>query len=205
LVQRLVCTEAMVDSQRLRSGFIDEYEWDRISKSFGVLSEAPIYIDDTAGISALELRTKARRLKAEANIQLIIVDYLQLIQGRGTALAAFDGTMTPEAVFAAARAGDEVAQAVVARTVEYLAIGLSNLVHLLNPRRIGLGGGVMRGGADLMLDPLRRETAARCGPWVDVERLDIVLATLDEDAPLLGVARNVWAAAGATTPAEVKA
>jgi len=83
LVQRLLCTEAMVDSQRLRSGFIDEYEWDRISKSFGVLSEAPIYIDDTAGVSTLELRTKARRLKTDADIQLIIVDYLQLMQGRG--------------------------------------------------------------------------------------------------------------------------
>ena len=66
-------------------------------------------------------------------------------------------------------------------------------MHLLNPRRIGLGGGVIRGGADLMLEALRRETAARCGPWVDVAHLDIVLATLDEDAPLLGVARNVWA------------
>ena len=83
VVQRLICTEAMVDSQRLRSGFIDEYEWERISKSFGVLSEAPIYIDDSAGTSTLELRTKARRLKVEADIQLIIVDYLQLMQGRG--------------------------------------------------------------------------------------------------------------------------
>lgn len=81
-VQRLLCSEANVDSQRLRSGYIDEHEWHRISAAFGVLSEAPIYIDDTAGISSLELRSKARRLKAEHEVQLIIVDYLQLMQGR---------------------------------------------------------------------------------------------------------------------------
>ncbi|MCL4458313.1 MAG: replicative DNA helicase [Chloroflexi bacterium] len=83
LVQRLLCSEANVDSQRLRTGYIDEFEWHRISQAFGVLSEAPIFIDDTASISSLELRTKARRLRAEHNVQLIIVDYLQLMQGRG--------------------------------------------------------------------------------------------------------------------------
>ncbi|MHB1415240.1 MAG: replicative DNA helicase [Chloroflexota bacterium] len=83
LVQRLLCSEATVDSQRLRSGFIDEFEWHRISTAFGVLSEAPIYIDDTANITTLELRAKARRMKAEHNIQLLIIDYLQLMQGRG--------------------------------------------------------------------------------------------------------------------------
>jgi glucokinase len=118
-------------------------------------------------------------------------------QGRQTVLRHAAGPITSETVFAAARQGDAVAREVVARTVEYLAIGLSNLVHLLNPRRIGLGGGVIRGGADLMLEPLRRETAAHCGPWVDASQLDIVLATLDEDAALLGVARNVWTAVGA--------
>ncbi|MCL4368650.1 MAG: replicative DNA helicase [Actinobacteria bacterium] len=83
LVQRLLSSEANVDSQRLRNGYVDDYEWRRISEAFGVLSEAPIYIDDTAGINALELRTKARRLKAEADIRMIIVDYLQLMQGSG--------------------------------------------------------------------------------------------------------------------------
>ena len=83
LVQRLLCMEASVDSQRLRTGFIDEYEWHRISQSFGVLSEAPIFIDDTASISTMEIRTKARRLKAEHDLQLIVIDYLQLMQGRG--------------------------------------------------------------------------------------------------------------------------
>jgi glucokinase len=114
-------------------------------------------------------------------------------QGRRTSLSAV-APITTEAVFQAARQGDDVAREVVAHTVEYLAIGLSNLVHLLNPRRIGLGGGVIHGGADLILEPLRRETAARCGPWVDTNRLDIVTAVLGEDAPLLGVARKIWAA-----------
>jgi len=83
LVQRLLCMEAAVDSQRIRSGFIDEFEWRRISEAFGVLSDAPIYIDDSAGISTTELRMKARRLKAEHDLKLIVVDYLQLMQGRG--------------------------------------------------------------------------------------------------------------------------
>jgi len=83
LTQRLLCMEASVDSQRLRSGFIDEFEWRRISEAFGVLSETPIFIDDTAGISLLEMRMKARRLKAEHDVKLIVVDYLQLMQGRG--------------------------------------------------------------------------------------------------------------------------
>ncbi|HUX85827.1 MAG TPA: replicative DNA helicase [Chloroflexota bacterium] len=83
LVQRLLCMEAAVDSQRIRSGFIDEFEWRRISEAFGVLSDAPIYIDDSAAISTTELRMKARRLKAEHDLKVIVVDYLQLMQGRG--------------------------------------------------------------------------------------------------------------------------
>ena len=83
LVQRLLCMEAAVDSQRIRSGFIDEFEWRRISEAFGVLSDAPIFIDDTAGITTNELRMKARRLKTEHDLKLIVVDYLQLMQGRG--------------------------------------------------------------------------------------------------------------------------
>ena len=83
LVQRLLCMEASVDSQRIRTGFIDEFEWRRISEAFGVLSDAPIYIDDSAGITTNELRMKARRLKSESDLKLIVVDYLQLMQGRG--------------------------------------------------------------------------------------------------------------------------
>jgi replicative DNA helicase len=83
IVQRMLCSEAAVDSQRLRQGYIDEHEWRRISEAFGVLSEAPIWFDDTPAISTTELRMKARRLKAEHDIKLVIVDYIQLMQGRG--------------------------------------------------------------------------------------------------------------------------
>lgn len=83
LVQRLLCMEAAVDSQRIRSGYIDEFEWRRISEAFGVLSDAPIFIDDTAGITIHDLRMKARRLKSEHDLKLVVVDYLQLMQGRG--------------------------------------------------------------------------------------------------------------------------
>jgi replicative DNA helicase len=83
LVQRLIAAEANIDSQLFKTGFVDEYEWHRIHDAMGILSEAPIYIDDTAGMTALELRSKARRLKVEANIKLVIVDYLQLMSGSG--------------------------------------------------------------------------------------------------------------------------
>lgn len=83
LVQRLLCSEARVDSQRLRTGYIDDEEWQRITQAFGTLSETSVFIDDTPNISTLELRTKARRLKAEQDVSLIIIDYLQLMQGRG--------------------------------------------------------------------------------------------------------------------------
>src|SRR5262249_31381174 len=83
LVQRLLCMEAAVDSQRIRTGFIDEFEWRRISEAFGVLSDAPIFIDDSAGISTAALRMKARPLKAEPDPKGGRVAHLQLMQGRG--------------------------------------------------------------------------------------------------------------------------
>ena len=84
LVQRLICSQAGIDSQRLRTGFIEENEWAKIAQAIGELSEAPVYIDDTPGISVMELRTKARRLQAEHDLGFVIVDYLQLMQGRRT-------------------------------------------------------------------------------------------------------------------------
>ncbi|MEO8973504.1 MAG: replicative DNA helicase [Ktedonobacteraceae bacterium] len=80
LVQRLLSMDAGVDQQRLRTGWIEDDDWDRISFSMGTLSEANIWIDDTAGISTVEMRSKARRLQAEHGIDMIIVDYLQLMQ-----------------------------------------------------------------------------------------------------------------------------
>src|SRR5438445_4714313 len=80
LVQRLLSMDAAIDQQRLRTGWIEGDEWERIVYAMGTLSEANIWIDDTAGISTVEMRSKARRLHAERNIDLIIVDYLQLMQ-----------------------------------------------------------------------------------------------------------------------------
>ncbi len=83
LVQRMLCSESNVDSHKLRTGRLNEDDWPRLAQAMGPLSEAPIYIDDTPGISSLELRTKARRLKAEKGLGLVIIDYLQLMSGRG--------------------------------------------------------------------------------------------------------------------------
>ncbi|MGH7265379.1 MAG: replicative DNA helicase [Candidatus Rokuibacteriota bacterium] len=82
LVQRLVCAEARVDSHRVRTGYLEARDWDRIVQAAGRLSEAPLFIDDTANLSVLEARAKARRVKAEHGLSLVVIDYLQLMQGR---------------------------------------------------------------------------------------------------------------------------
>jgi replicative DNA helicase len=82
LVQRLLSTETGVDSHRLRLGMIDDDEWVRISGAFGRLAEAQIFIDDSAAASVMEIRSKARRLQAEHGLDLVIIDYLQLMSGR---------------------------------------------------------------------------------------------------------------------------
>jgi replicative DNA helicase len=84
LVLRLLSSVANIDSQRLRTGFLEELDFARIAPAMNDLSEAPLYIDDTPNISAMELRTKARRLQAEAGLDLVIVDYLQLMQATTT-------------------------------------------------------------------------------------------------------------------------
>ncbi|MEI6044819.1 MAG: replicative DNA helicase [Chloroflexota bacterium] len=81
LIQRMLSMETGVDSQRLRTGYIDGAEWDRVSRAFGKLSTAPLYIDDSAGVSIMEMRSRARRLHAEYGIELLIIDYLQLMVG----------------------------------------------------------------------------------------------------------------------------
>jgi replicative DNA helicase len=82
---RMLCAEARIDSSRLRSGFFSMEDWERVTEAAGVLSAAPIFIDDSASLSAMDVRAKARRLKMEKNIGLIIIDYLQLMQGRAGA------------------------------------------------------------------------------------------------------------------------
>ncbi len=82
LALRMLCSEAKVDAHRLRGGFLSESDWPKLTRAAGALSDAPIFIDDTAGITVLEMRAKSRRLKAEHNLGLVVVDYLQLMRGR---------------------------------------------------------------------------------------------------------------------------
>jgi len=84
LVLRLLSSVATIDSKRLRSGFLEELDFARIAPAMNDLSEAALYIDDTPNISTMELRTKARRLQAESGLDLVIVDYLQLMQATTT-------------------------------------------------------------------------------------------------------------------------
>ena len=81
MVNRILCSEAMVDSNEVRTGKIDDDDWIKLADTMGDLSEAPIYIDDTPGISINEIRAKCRKLKLEKNIGLVVIDYLQLVQG----------------------------------------------------------------------------------------------------------------------------
>ncbi|MGH2409411.1 MAG: replicative DNA helicase, partial [Chloroflexota bacterium] len=84
LVQRLLCMQGRLDSGRLRSGLIDDDEWNRLIEAATVLSESKIFIDDSAGVTPGEMRNRARRLQAEQGLDLIVVDYLQLMQGRSS-------------------------------------------------------------------------------------------------------------------------
>lgn len=81
LVQRMLCAEAPIDSQRVRIGQLEDKDWPKLIKAADRLSSSPIFIDDTPGITVVELRAKARRLKIEHGLKLIIIDYLQLMQG----------------------------------------------------------------------------------------------------------------------------
>lgn len=83
MVNRILCSEAMVDSNKIRTGKIEEEDWVKLAGALGPLSEADIYIDDTPGISITEIRAKCRKLKLEKNIGLVVIDYLQLVQGSG--------------------------------------------------------------------------------------------------------------------------
>ena len=84
LVQRMLCSEAKVDSQSVRTGYLNHSDWGRLTAAAGRLSEAKIFIDDSPGLSVLEARAKARRMKAEHGLDLLIIDYLQLMRGRSS-------------------------------------------------------------------------------------------------------------------------
>ncbi|HVG19602.1 MAG TPA: replicative DNA helicase [Blastocatellia bacterium] len=83
LVSRLLCSEARVDAHRLRTGYLNREEWARLADALRRLCETQVFIDDTAGAGVLEMRAKSRRLKAEHGLDLLIIDYLQLMSGRG--------------------------------------------------------------------------------------------------------------------------
>jgi replicative DNA helicase len=82
LVQRMLCSEAKVDSQAVRTGYLSSSDWHRLTAAAGRLSEASIFIDDSPGLTVLEARAKARRMKAEHGLDLLVIDYLQLMRGR---------------------------------------------------------------------------------------------------------------------------
>ncbi len=83
LVIRLLCSEGRIDSHKLRTGFSSREDWSKMTRALGRLAEAPLYIEDSAALSILQIRAKARRLKAEKGLDLLIVDYLQLVTGHG--------------------------------------------------------------------------------------------------------------------------
>ncbi len=83
LVQRMLCSRAEVDASKLRGGFLAESDWPRLTRAAGLLSEAPIYIDDSPMLNVLEVRAKARRLQREHGLGLVVVDYLQLMRSVG--------------------------------------------------------------------------------------------------------------------------
>ncbi len=85
LVQRMLCSHARVDAQKVRTGYLSHQDWPKLTSAAGKLSEAPIFIDDTPGQTVLEIRAKARRLKMKHDISLIVIDYLQLMQGAKSA------------------------------------------------------------------------------------------------------------------------
>ena len=83
LVSRLLCSEARVDAHRLRTGYLNREEWARLADALRRLCETKIFLDDTPGVGVLEMRAKSRRLKAEHGLDLLVIDYLQLMAGRG--------------------------------------------------------------------------------------------------------------------------
>jgi replicative DNA helicase len=85
LVQRMLCSKAEVDASKLRGGFLSESDWPKLTRAAGLLSDSPVFIDDSPALNVLEIRAKARRLQREHNIGLIVIDYLQLMRSVGKA------------------------------------------------------------------------------------------------------------------------
>ncbi len=88
LVTRLISSEAMIDAQKLKSGKLEPHEWEQLNHKVKALSNAPIFIDDTAALSMFQLRAKCRRLKAQHNVGMVVIDYLQLMKGDDSSKAS---------------------------------------------------------------------------------------------------------------------
>lgn len=129
LVNRMLCAEANVDSQRLRTGELSTDDWTHIWDACGLLSEAKIFIDDTPGITAMEMRSRARRLKAEKEgLDLIIVDYLQLMQGSGKRNTSGDRQQEVSEISRSLKA--------LARELDVPVIALSQLSRSVESRQV---------------------------------------------------------------------
>ena len=167
LVQRLICAEARVDSRNVRSGFMQQGEWSRIVNAAGRLHEAPLFIDDTANLSVLEARAKARRIMAEHHLELVVIDYLQLMQGR----------------WRAENRQQEISE--ISRSLKALAkelnvpvVALSQLSRAVEARGEGLPrlsdlreSGALEQDADLIMFLARKENA----PDVEAGTTDLVI------------------------------
>jgi len=153
LVQRMLCSHAKVEFHRVRTGFLSQSDWPKLTNAASKLSEAPIFVDDTPAISILELRAKARRLKSQHDIRLIIVDYLQLMRG-------------PSGAENRQQEISEISRALkaLARELEVPVIGISQLsraVEARSDRRPQLSdlreSGAIEQDADVVLLLLREE------------------------------------------------
>ncbi len=127
LVNRLISAEAELDSEKIKKGNLEEYEWTQLHYKINALTDAPIYIDDTPALSIRELRTKCRRLKAKNNIELIIIDYLQLMSGEGNS-KGFGGNREQE-ISAISRALKQLA-----KELQVPVIALSQLSRSVETR-----------------------------------------------------------------------
>ena len=128
LVSRMLCAEANIDSQRLKVGELQDSDWEALWAACDVMSKAKIYIDDTAGITAMEMRSRARRLKAEHGLDLIVVDYLQLMQGSGKRSSSGDRQQEVSEISRSLKA--------LARELNVPVISLSQLSRSVESRNI---------------------------------------------------------------------
>ena len=128
LVSRMLCAEANIDSQSLRVGELKDSDWETLWSACDVMSKAKIFIDDTAGITAMEMRSRARRLKAEHGLDLIVVDYLQLMQGSGKRNSSGDRQQEVSEISRSLKA--------LARELDVPVISLSQLSRSVESRNI---------------------------------------------------------------------